>query len=374
MTNRALVLTGGGARGAYQAGVLKYIGEELPGAHFESLIGSSSGAINVAGLASYKGVLATGGPSVAQLWSQLEMREVFRTDFLSLSKIALEWAYSLVLGGVVGKPAAHSLVDTAPLRELLEKIYRPENVREALASGLLKNVAVSATEVNTGSLVTFIQSVAGKNWQRARRRGVHTELNMAHVMASAAIPLLFPAVLVNNRQYVDGCIRSTTPLGPAMRLGADKILAVGVRRHYIDRLGSKLETSPLVPESPPTPAQLGALILNSLFAEALDADVEHVERLNSILSENLESTHGMRKVDVMVIRPSEDLGELATRYRRNAPLMVRFLLRGLGSEATGSSDTLSYLLFEPKYLQALVDLGYRDAQAEDSRLREFLLD
>src|SRR6218665_1890600 len=157
-------------------------------------------------------------------------------------------------------------------------------------------------------------------------------------MASAAIPLLFPSVLVNNRRYVDGCIRSTSPLGPATRLGAEKILAVGVRRYYMREMGNLFETELLRPEAKPTPAQLGALILNSLFAEALDSDVEHLERLNSILPESRDSSFGMRKVDTLVIRPSEDLGEIATHYQRKAPLAVRFLLRGLGSEASRSSD------------------------------------
>jgi NTE family protein len=369
--NRALVLTGGGARGAYQAGVLKYIGENIPEAHFETLVGSSSGAINVAGLASSGGRIQHGGPEIARLWSQLEMNQVFRTDLLSLSKIGVQWLYSLFLGGVLGKPGAHSLVDTSPLREMLEQIYHPEAVRSALETGVLKNVAISATEVYSGSLVTFIQSMHSKSWQRARRRTVQTELSVEHVMASAAIPLLFPSVLVNNRRYVDGCIRSISPLGPATRLGAEKILAVGVRRYYMREMGNLFETVPLEPEAKPSPAQLGALILNSLFAEALDSDVEHLERLNSIIPEVRETSFGMRRVETLVIRPSEDLGEIATHYQRKAPAAVRFLLRGLGSEASRSSDILSYLLFVPDYLTALVDLGYQDARAEDGRLRQF---
>lgn len=369
--NLALVLTGGGARGAYQAGVLKYIGENIPEAHFETLVGSSSGAINVAGLASAGGLIAKGGPTVASLWSKLEMREVFRTDAFSLSKIAFQWVYSLMLGGVFGKPGAHSLVDTAPLRSMLDTLYRPAAVREALANGQLKNIAISATEVHSGSLVTFIQSMNNRSWHRARRRTVQTEINVDHVMASAAIPLLFPSVLVNNRRYVDGCIRSSSPLGPATRLGADKILAVGVRRYYMREVGNLFESTPLQPEKKPTPAQLGALVLNSLFAEALDSDVEHLERLNSVLPASHDSSFGMRQVESLVIRPSEDLGEIATHYQSKAPLLVRFLLRGLGSETSRSSDILSYLLFVPAYLKALVDLGYQDARAEDGRLRQF---
>lgn len=371
--NRALVLTGGGARGAYQAGVLKYIGENIPEAHFETLVGSSSGAINIAGLASHGGRLAEGGPVVAKLWEELEMRQVFRTDVLSLSKIGLAWLYDIVLGGFIGRPMAHSLVDTAPLRKLLEGIYHPEEVKRAISDGSLRSVAVSATEVYTGSLVTFIQSQGAKIWHRARRRAVNTELSVEHIMASAAIPLLFPSVLISNRRYVDGCIRSTSPLGPATRLGAEKILAIGVRRYYMRETGNNFELRPPEPEKKPNPAQLGALVLNSLFAESLDADVEHLERLNAILPQQQEGSFGMRQVESMVIRPSEDLGELATHFTNKIPAGVRFLLRGLGSERGNSSDMLSYLLFVPEYLSCLVDLGYADAQSEDARLRHFLL-
>jgi NTE family protein len=372
--NRALVLTGGGARGAYQAGVLKYIGENIPGAHFETLIGSSSGAINIAGLASHGGLMKDAGPAVAELWKHLEMHQVFRTDALALSKNGLRWMFDLVLGGVLGRPLAHNLVDTKPLRDLMEKVYRPEVVKQALASGQLRNVAVSATEVYSGSLVTFIQSVEKKLWQRARRRSEATILSVDHIMASAAIPVLFPSVLVNNRQYVDGCIRSTSPLGPATRLGAEKILAIGVRRYYMRETGNLHELGLPSEEPNPSMAQLGALILNSLFAESLDADVEHLERLNAILPQQREGSFGMRQVESLVIRPSEDLGELAKHFTKEIPPLVRFLLRGMGSERGQSSDMLSYLLFVPGYLSALVDLGYTDARAEHDRLAHFLLD
>jgi NTE family protein len=370
--NRALVLTGGGARGAYQAGVLKYIAENIPDAHFETLVGSSSGAINIAGLASFGGNMAKAGPAVAELWSQLHMDEVFRTDIFSLASIGLRWLYDLTLGGFFGKPAAHYLVDTDPLRKLLTRIYRPHAVREALKSGRLRSVAVSATEVYTGNLVTFMQTEHHKAWHRARRHAENTELTVEHIMASAAIPMLFPSVLVGNRQYVDGCIRSTSPLGPATRLGAEKILAIGVRRYYMRDTGNFHEDPRVKKEPQPSAAQLGALVLNSLFAEALDADVEHLERLNSMLPEQRDGSFGMRKIDVLVIRPSEDLGELAKHYQKLVPPVVRFLLRGLGSEQGESSDILSYLLFVPEFLEKLVKLGYEDARAEHNRLEQFV--
>ncbi len=374
MQNRALVLTGGGARGAYQAGVLKYIGENIPEAHFETLVGSSSGAINIAGVASFGGRMENAGTHIADLWRHLEMKEVFRTDALAIAKSIFRWSYDVALGGFIGRPLAHSLVDTSPLRKLLEGIYRPDLVAQAIEEGKLRHVAVSATEVYSGSLVTFVQSKSVKLWHRARRRAVTTVLDVEHIMASSAIPLLFPAVLLNNRQYVDGCIRSISPLGPATRLGADKILAIGVRRYYMRETGNLFEDALSKPEAKPSPAALGALVLNSLFAESLDSDVEHLERLNAITPDQREGSFGMRKIEMLVIRPSEDLGEMATYFRKKMPSLVRFLLRGLGSERDKASDILSYLLFVPEFLEALVDLGYQDARAEDQRLRQFFAD
>lgn len=370
-SNIALVLTGGGARGAYQAGVLKYIGENISGASCNILVGTSAGAINVAGVASGKGDLSYAGPRIADLWSSLNMKQVFRTDFFSLSRIAACWLYDLTIGGFLGRPLAHSLLDTSPLRHLLTNVFRPEKVKEALDEGSIRSLAISATEVHSGSLVTFVQSNDARPWQRAKKRSVNTEITVEHIMASSAIPLLFPSVLINKRQYVDGSIRMFTPLGPATRLGAQKILAVGVRRYYMRESGNQFEFPPAKPEPNPNVAQVSALVMNSLFAESLDSDIDHLERLNSLVPDQRESSFGMQKIEVMAIRPSEDLGQMATFFVNRAPLFVRYLLRGLGSERGDSSDILSYLLFVPEFLSTLVDLGYSDARAEHDKLCEF---
>lgn len=371
--NRALVLTGGGARGAYQAGVLKFIGEHIPEARFETLLGSSSGAINVAGVASHRGALSSAGPHLATLWRDLHIDQVFRVDAISIFSIAARWVYDLVLGGIFGRPQAQSLVDTSPLRKLLADLVRFDSIASAIASGELRHVGVTATEVQTGSAVTFVQSKERVSWQRARRRAQPEALTVEHIMASSAIPLLFPSVLVNNRRYVDGCIRSSTPLSPAARLGAEKIFAVGVRRYYTAEQGNNWWKRPAEPETSPSAAQLGALVLNSLFSESLDADVEHLERLNELVADMPNDGTRMRKIDVVVIRPSEDLGALAREFDHELPWLIRYLLRGLGSEKGDSGDILSYLLFVPAYTQRLIDLGYRDAKAEERRIREFFL-
>ncbi len=366
----SVVLTGGGARGAYQGGVLKYIAENIPGAHFDTLVGSSSGAINVAGLASHKGCVFTAGPHIATLWSTLNMRQVFRTDILSLFVIGMRWMYDLIFGGFFGKPLAHALVDTRPLDKLLHEIMNFQNLDEAIDTGILKNVAISATEVYTGCIVTFVQSRSFKNWFRARKRSRPTKIRAEHIMASTSIPLLFPSVVVDNRRYLDGCIRSMSPLAPAARLGADKIFAVGVRQHYEDELPADWLKAPSEPEKKASVAQLGALVLNSLFAESLDADVDHLQRLNSVIEETGE-TSKLKKIDILVIRPSIDLGALAIKFHSRLPWLIRYLLRGLGSEQGETSDILSYLLFVPEYTSALVELGYRDAKARHEEIVKF---
>ncbi|NUM88770.1 MAG: patatin-like phospholipase family protein [Bdellovibrionales bacterium] len=369
---RALVMTGGGARGAYQAGVLKYISENVPGAHFDTLVGASAGAINIAGLAAHKGCVFTAGPHIAQLWSNLRMNQVFRTDFLSLMWIGLRWLYDLLFGGVLGKPMAHGFVDTKPLAHLLERELKLENIDAAIDEGNVRHVAISCTEVYTGCLVTFVQSKEFQDWFRARKRSRRARIRVEHIMASAAIPLLFPSRLVGNRRYVDGCIRATTPLSPAARLGADKILAVGVRQYYTEEFSKDWLAEPAEPEPKASISQRGALVLNSLFAENLDADVDHLDRLNKTLGN--QRLAGFKPIDILVIRPSVDLGRMAVRFHEQLPPLVRYLLRGLGSEAGETSDILSYLLFTPDYLTALVNLGYEDAKIRHAEIAEFFSD
>ena len=371
--HRALVLTGGGARGAYQAGVLKYIAENIQGAHCDTLVGSSSGAINIAGVASHKGSLLVAGPHIAALWSSLKMREVFRTDAFSLVTIGVRWIYDLIFGGFFGRPLAHSLVDTQPLHDLLKELMVGENIDSAIESGALKNIAISATEVKNGCLVTFVQSRSFKNWFRARKRSRPAKIRAEHIMASAAIPLLFPGVTIENRRYVDGSIRSTAPLSPAARLGADKILAVGVRQHYISELPENWLKTPEEPEGRASVAQLSSLVLNSFFSESLDADVDHLERLNSVI-ESAGENSTLKKIDILVIRPSLDLGLMASQFHAKLPPLVRYLLRGLGSEQGDTSDILSYLMFVPEYTSSLVALGYRDAKAVHHDLEKFFLE
>jgi NTE family protein len=300
----------------------------------------------------------------------LKIKQVFRVDAWSLIKIGLQWLWDLIFGGLVAQPIAQSLVDTAPLRKLLRKVIRSDQITKAIEEEKFKCLAITATEVYTGSSVTFVQAKNFKAWRRARRRSDPAVITADHVLGSAAIPFLFPSVLVGKKRYVDGCIRSTTPLGPAARLGANKILAVGVRKIVNlpeSEIGNTNQDEPKA-----SAAKLASLVLNSLFSESLDADAEHLERLNAIV-DKVPETHelGMRKIDILVIRPSEDLGKIASEYESELPPLVRYLLRGLGATSKTSGDVLSYLLFVPGYTSKLIEIGYNDAKAMDDKIRDF---
>jgi len=376
---RALVLTGGGARGAYQVGVLKFIGEKIPEARFEILVGSSAGAINIGILASESGKLHEGAKRLESVWGNLVITQVLRVDMYSLLKSACTWLFDLILGGFFGRTHARSLIDTTPLRKLLVELYQPATVEKALSSGEIRSLAITATEVSTGSAVTFVQGELNNPWKRSRRRSVLCKIGPEHLYASSAIPFLFSPTLVNKRQYVDGSVRATAPFGPAARLGADRILAIGVRKMETKQVPA--ESGPAeTAEKAPSPSAIGGLVLNSLFFDNLDSDAEHLERINKLLEDfrrvdpEAGAQSAMRPIRVTVVRPSEDLGVVAGKYHSRLPLFLRYLLRGLGSEESRSSDVMSYLLFDKGYTQHLMVTGYRDAAAAEAELRAFFKD
>lgn len=380
---RALVLSGGGARGAYQAGVLKYISEIHPQENFDILVGSSSGAINIAGLASYQGNLKLAGSALAELWSSLTIRQVFRVDAPSILRSGFSLLFDAIFGGVSGRPISRSLVDTTPLHRLLESSVRQKSINAAIQSGKIESLAITATEVSSRLAVTFIQSNRDVDWLRGRRVGRPvSEITVDHIMASAALPFLFPSVLIDNKRYVDGCLRLFSPLSPATKLGATKIMAIGVRQSF--RQGS--EYFPTKPEPRTNAAEIASLILNSIFFDSLESDAAHLHRINALLktcspsvgSENASLSlpaRDFRDIDILLHLPSMDLGLISNRYRTELPFLVRYLLRGLGSEsASASNDFLSYLLFSPYYLRELVGLGYRDAKANGEAIAAFFQD
>ena len=362
----AIVLAGGGARAAYQTGVLRAISRKFPETRFDSITGVSAGAINALFLASRPTILRDTVAQLSHLWENLEVEDVFRADTLSLARSVIGWGTRLISGG--GSMATHvrGLVDTTPLRNLLKRIlpsHGPGGIIDGVAESLKRcdpeAVAITTLNYSTGQTVTWVAGCEIKTWERPLRRSVVTEFTVDHVLASCALPLLFPAVHLGRSWYGDGGIRLASPLSPALMLGADRILAIST--HYEKSL-DEAET-PTTPGYPP-PAQILGQLMNAVFLDMLDEDALRLERSNEFLRDlPPNKRHGYRLVDLATVRPSRDLGKLAAHFEPRLPRGFRFLTRSLGTRETTSPDFLSLLLFQPDYLRELIAIGDADGEA-----------
>lgn len=369
-----VVMGGGGARAAYQVGFLRFLARRFPELHLPYITGVSAGAINAALLASHHGTFLQAVDELSHLWANLTVDNVFRVDTRSLAANSVRWLRQLGSGGLgLGRPQVRGLVDTQPLREhLTEALHAVDGeltgIRYNLEHGRLKALAISTTSYSTGTSVTWLQGRNVQQWERPQRVTQCTTITIEHVMASAALPLLFPAVQLGNAWYGDGGIRLTAPLSPALHLGARRILAISTR---YDRTVQE-EEAPSIHGYPP-PAQVAGVLLNAVFLDLLDNDALRLERLNRLL-ETLppEHRHGLEPIQLLVLRPSQDLGKLAGQFEARLPRSFRFLTRGLGTRETESPDMLSLILFQPDYVRALMDIGEADAEKRAEEIAEFL--
>jgi NTE family protein len=370
----ALVLTGGGARGAYQVGVLRHLASRFPELRIPILTGVSAGGVNVAHLAQSRGSFREAVEELVTLWRGLTPNHVFQVDAASLVRNAVRWGVRLVSGGVgSGVGATRGLLDTSPLRAYLERALGPENGRLAgidynLQRGTLRAVALGTTSYTTGQSVMFVQGRSIELWERPKRRSVQTQLGVEHVMASASLPLVFPAVQIGNQWYGDGGVRLAAPLSPALHLGAHKIIAVATR---YERTLAEADVPEVV--GYPPPAQVIGLLYNAIFLDLIDQDVVRLARMNKILQAVPEEKRdGLRIVDILVVRPSHDLGRIAKEYEPRLPRAFRFLTRGTGTRETRSPDFLSLLMFQDDYIDRLIELGEADAAARSDEIAVFL--
>ena len=366
-----IVLSGGGARGAYQVGVLRYLGRRLGDRRPSILTGVSAGAINTGFLASHLGDLNAATRDLKEKWAELRTRDVMQSDPLTMGFIVLRWIATLASGGSRLAPRARSLVDNRPLEHYLSGLVDPERIQKNVENDRLRAAAVTATSYQTGRTVTFVQGEEDlRMWRRPQREARREHLTLDHVLASAAIPLLFPAVQLGDGHYGDGSVRQTAPLAPAIHLGARRILAVS------SRYPRDVEEArrPSVEGYPPI-AQIGGVLANSSFLDTLETDARWVRRVNRLVSkipEEERRRERLQEIDLLVLRPSRDLGRLAAEYERELPRTLRFLTRGLGTRESDSPDLVSYLLFERGYLRHLIELGERDAERQWPRLASFL--
>jgi len=372
--NLGLVLTGGGARAAYQVGALRALAElfgngPLP---FQVVTGVSAGAINGSSLAAEADDFAGAVKHLADTWLALTPERVYRTDALSLVSIGSGWFRGLTAGGTHPPRRYNHLLDTTPLRELLGREIRFERIRENVELGLLRGMAISATNYETGTSVTFFDGQPElEPWARSRRMGVKTDITLDQVMASAAIPIFFPPVQIGGSWYGDGGVRLTAPMSPALHLGADRVLVIGIR--HPRTAAETLELNATAARDDLPLSEILGVLMNAVFLDSLEPDIERVERVSDMLDsiQRPPDSH-LRPVRILLLQPSQDLAVLASDQVMRFPRSLRFLLKGLGVSQKGGSDLLSYLAFEQQYIERLVTLGYDDTRARFEEIREFV--
>lgn len=368
----AIVLSGGGARSAYQVGVLRQLGRMRPQLGLDVLTGVSAGAINAAFLAQARGDFGTSVEALARLWLGISVEDVIDADSSSLAGNALRWGLRLVSGGRRTSTPTRGLVDVTPLARLLERSLETDalgalvGVEENLAEGRISALAITGTNYGTGRSVTWVQGAQIELWERPDRTSERARIAIPHILASSALPLLFPAVEIGGNWYGDGGIRLAAPLAPAIHLGADRLLAISTR--YPRTRADLMEP---VSRNYPAPAQIAGNLLNAVFLDLLDQDAMHLVRINGLI-EQLPDRQEFRPIHLHVVRPSADLGRLANEYEARLPRALRFLTRGLGTRESRSNDLLSLIMFQSDYLARLVELGEVDALANQSSLLDFV--
>ena len=368
----ALILSGGGARAAYQVGVLKAVADILPkntANPFPILCGTSAGAINASALAIYSRNFREAMWRLNHVWRNFHVHQVFRSDSLGLMGSGLHWLTAMMVGGL-GRYNPSYLLDRTPLYGLLARYLPMERISEAIDKELVHAISITASSYTSGYSTAFYQGAeAIEPWQRMRRIGVPTELNHDHLMASSAIPFVFGAIRMGGEYYGDGSMRQTAPISPALHLGASRLFVIGVKPQ------ERLPAAKAEPEYPSL-AQVAGHVLNSIFLDNMETDLERLQRINRTIS-NIPDRHlpenstTLRKVEVFSIAPSQQLDVIALRYADRMPRAVRYFLRGLGASHHSGSNLLSYLLFEKEYTRELIALGYGDTMRRKDEVVHF---
>ncbi len=363
-------MTGGGARAAYQVGVVRALYEILNKEKnlFDVITGNSAGAINSTFLAANAQDWDTATQQLTELWTSIKPHKVFDLRAKTVSELGLKWISGTVLGGLTNKGGnANHLLDTEPLRKFLSKEIDFNLISENIQKGHLYGVALSTTNYNSGSNVIFYQGDHKiEDWSRSDRFSQRQNLNIDHLMASAAIPFFFPPIKVGESYFGDGCIRQTTPLSPAIHLGADKIIAIGVRYPHNRERMIDLAFSPF---ANPGLGQIAGVMLNAIFLDSLEADIERLGRINTLIER--EKNSDMKSIPILMIRPSRDLGKMTEKLTEELPKTLRYLLKGIGVSETEGLDLLSYLAFDKSYTQPLMELGYEDTYKMKNDIRRF---
>jgi NTE family protein len=371
----ALILTGGGARAAYQVGVLKAIAEFLPrNAHcpFAIICGTSAGALNAATLAVNAGNFRKGVQYLTNTWKNFHANQIYRTDVIGVFNNSMLWLAGVILNMIgINRLTKVSLLDNSPLTELLEVMLPCEKIQESIDAGLLHALSITASGYGSGQSVTFFQGVKQLvPWRRKGRVGMPTQIGIRHLLASSALPFIFPATLINREYFGDGSMRQIAPISPALHLGATRVLIIGVsvngNPEHPDRAG--------IGEYP-TLASIAGHALNSIFHDRMEVDLERLRKINdlvAIMPEEMRERAGLRHIDALVMSPSQPIDKIAERYTAELPWTIRLLLRLIGARQQSGGTLVSYLLSEKKFCRALIDLGYQDALKRRDEIMDFL--
>lgn len=369
-----LVLTGGGARAAYQVGVLQAIAAMLPESArnpFPVICGTSAGAINAAGLAVSARNFHEGVGRLVSVWENSHVNQVYRSDPIGVFGNSARWLASLLFGGL-GKYNAVSMLDNSPFPQLLERSMPLRAIQKNIRAGALHALGITAWGYTSGQSVTFYQGAESiVPWKRVRRVGIASRIGIEHLMASSAIPFLFPAIKLHREYFGDGSMRQIAPISPALHLGAERVLVIGVRKAD-EALPERVKV-----ESYPPLAQIAGHVMSSIFLDSLDVDLERLQRINNTLQlipkEKLESNNiPLRRVESMVISPSMEINRIAEQHAHTLPRAIRLFYRAVGAMGRDGSSLLSYVLFEEPFCRALIELGYQDTIPRTAEILQFL--
>ena len=370
----ALILTGGGARAAYQVGVLKAIAEFLPRrAHcpFDIICGTSSGALNAATLAVNARSFSMGVQYLINTWKNFHASQVYRTDVIGVFNNSMLWLAGVILNMIgINRLSRVSLLDNSPLVELLEQILPCEKIQESIDAGLLHALSITASGYGSGQSVTFFQGVKQLvPWRRKGRVGMQTQIGIRHLLASSALPFIFPATLINREYFGDGSMRQIAPISPALHLGATRVLIIGVSN------GNPEQPDRAAIGEYPSLASIAGHTLNSIFFDRMEVDLERLKKINdlvAIMPEETRKRANLRHIDALMMSPSQPIEKIAERYASELPWTIRLLLRLIGAGQQSGGTLVSYLLSEKKYCRALIDLGYQDALRRRDEIMDFL--
>lgn len=365
----ALLLTGGGARAAYQVGVLKALAQSMPRAAplpFRVINGTSAGAINSAALACYASCMHLAVRKLETVWKNFSTSMVYKSDFLSVFGHITRNILTSFQSEHINHPPA-SLLNNRPLRKLLNDILDLHRIERNLHRDYLEALSITASSYTTGDSVAFFQSNTQHSWQRAKREGRATRINVEHLMASSAIPMVFPSVNIYNHYFGDGSIHQLSPLSPSIHLGANKIFIIGVDQ-------------PKEPHPPGYSAHFPGLsavaghLLDSVFTDTMQSDLERLDRINRTLSllPSEQQNKELKQIDSFIINPSKNFNAIAAQYYDDMPWAIKVLLRIIGVKKRSQSSLTSYLLFEKRYTQHLIQIGYDDGMKQLPEIRKFL--